>query len=250
MGMTGSLFVGLVLLATMPGGSGGALQVLAPRGVVAEVDAVRSARAQDDHGVLMRDLAPGLHRLKIKRRGYEPQHSVVRITAGQVTVWSPQPWRRSRHRTDHDAAQRPPRPPLGALMIQTLPVHATIKAKSLGWDASEHDKRAGPVLVTAPAGRHRVSVCNDYVCVDADVQVNPETLASLFVDLDRGEVRDFSASHQALWRQRRTRCATTGRDCMKACAWDLAFAPASVGSATPWTASKSCQRLGFSARAQ
>ncbi len=204
----------------------GHLQIPVPPGIIAEVDGRLSARSQDPSGVIFRDLAPGPHRLTLRRPGSVPQTAVVNVTAGAVTIHVPQPWQTS------------PRPkaetPTGMVIIQTLPVRATIKAPSLGWP--ELTKTSAPIQAMTLAGNHRVTVCDEFRCIDYRLNITAGRLRSVLVDLDRAEVVDLSAVHASQWARHRRTCeehdGERGRDsCWRACELDAALQPGSFSTA-------------------
>ena len=196
----------------------GHLQVHAAPGVVAEVDGRLSARSVDQYGIIIRNLKPGPHRLLLRRRDAATQHAIIEIAAGEVTVFTPRPW----------AAPPTEAVPTGMLMIQTLPVTTTIKAPTLGW--TELTKTSGPVRAVTPAGDHRVTVCDDYRCLDYRLNVAAGRLRSVLVDLERGEVDDLSAIHASRWARYRRSCETFDTAgavgaCRRACDLDSALLP-------------------------
>lgn len=208
----------------------GHLQIPVPPGIIAELDGRLSARSQDPSGVIFRDLSPGAHRLTLRRTGSVPQTAVVRVTAGAVTVHTPQPWR---------AAPRPEaETPTGMVIIQTLPVEATVKAPSLGWP--ELTKTRAPIQAVTPAGNHRVTVCDEFRCIDYRLNIAAGRLRSVLVDLDRAEVVDLSAVHASQWAQHRRTCedrdgARAQTACWRACELDATL--------QPWSFSTACARL-------
>ena len=208
----------------------GHLQIPAGPGVIAEVDGELSARSQDRYGIIIRDLEPGYHWLVLNKRGARPQRALVQILAGSVTVHQPQPW--------HPVEKRRRPRATGMLMIQTLPVEATLKSETLGW--SEFEKGGTPFRAIARAGRHRITVCNDYRCNDYRIKVAQDRFRSILVDMDRGSVDDLSVTHAARWQDQRQRCAATGdpNACRPACDLDAAFM---TGDEMP----ASCVRLGL-----
>lgn len=208
--------------ATVPGH----LQIAAEPGVTVDVDDQISVRSQDQYGIIIRDLSPGPHRLTLRRANSRAQRVVVNVSAGQVTMVTPQPWM---------PALPSPSPKTGMLIIQTLPVESSLKAESLGW--AEFQKGHAPFRTLAPAGRHRITVCNAYRCIDYRVRVAAGRLRSILVDLDRGTVTDLSAVHARQWHRHRVACEGSGAPlaCRSACEMDIALMPEA--------ASRACARL-------
>ena len=223
-----SLLASGVAEASVPGH----LQIAAEPGVTVDIDGQISARSQDQYGIIVRELSPGPHRLVLRRSGARTQRAIVNVVAGQVTVFTPQPWQSALPQPE-SASVRDRK--TGMLVVQTLPVQSTLKAESLGW--SEFAKGSRPFRTTTPAGRHRLTVCNEYRCIDYRVNVAAGRLRSILVDLDRGTVTDLSATHARQWYRHRQACEESGVPfaCQSACEMDTDL--------MPHEESRSCARL-------
>lgn len=199
----------------------GHLQVAVPPGVQAVVDGQPRGEGQDNHGVIVRNLEPGPHQVTLRKPGSKPQHAIVHVAPGEVTVHRPAPWAKLDSTEDSQS---------GMLMLQTLPFKASIKARSLGW--KKVMKGPKPFRTSVPAGQHRMTICNEYRCITYRVTVEPGRLRSLLVDLDEGFVEDLSVVHVAEWEQKRQAC-TRGLPgaCRQACEWDSALRPEQPSSA-------------------
>lgn len=163
---------------------GGHLQVRAGVGVEIEV-AERQATAEDEYGVTFLELRPGAHRLIARREGYVDQHALIRVRRGEVTVHRLAPWRK--RVTNSGRA---------AIIVQTLPVDATVSAQTLGYrKALKSDEDF--VIPQVPAGRHKLTFCNDYKCIDYHATVEDGELLKLLVLFDPGEVEDRSVPFRA-----------------------------------------------------
>lgn len=194
----------------------GLLQIPAETGVSVRLDDSPPVAAEEPHGLLLRDLAPGPHRLLATREGFAPQHALAWVEPGRVSLHALRPW---------VPAQRPRRP-TGALWIDTFPVDATVEVKSLEWPKVQ--KAAEPFLAPqVPAGQHRLTVCNDYKCLDHRVHVRAGGVTALLVDLDSGEITDVGRAEVARDREARARCAERAEPeaCKSACNRALALEP-------------------------
>lgn len=162
----------------------GHLQVKTKSGVTVRL-AQRSAIAEDEHGVTFHGLAPGAHRLVATRDGYLDQTSLVRVRAGEVTVHRLAPWQKFISSTGR-----------AAIVVQTLPVDATISAQALGYEkVAKGDDDF--VIPHVPAGRHKLTFCTEYKCIDYRVEVGDGDLVKLLVLFDPGEVEDVSRAFRA-----------------------------------------------------
>ena len=182
------LSIALALLGTgdaVPSGPAGFVQVKAEAGVEVSLDGVRAV-AEDEHGVTFRDIAPGIHALVAQRAGFKAQRALISVEPAQVTVHRLVPWRPE---GKDDAAR-------ATLIVQTLPVDATIAAPTLG--LAKITKGDAPlVLHSVPPGAHKLTFCNDYKCIDYRVEIPARDTVSLLVDFEPGEVRDESVALRA-----------------------------------------------------
>lgn len=184
----------------------GHLQIQAQDGVEVTIGALR-ASAKHKQGVIFRALGPGLHRLEAHREGYRPQHATVSIEPGEVTLHRLAPW------------QFPIKSAGSAvLVIQSLPLQTTIAARSLGY--GKFSKGAAPaVLPNLAAGRHKLTLCTAYKCIDYRAEVKAKAVLSLFVDFDSGQVKNLSTDYLASLERLKKGCLVEHRadDCKKAC---------------------------------
>ena len=192
-GLGATLVLGLALLGTgtssdipMPAdeSSVGHLQIKAEPGVAIVVDAEPRGEVEESHGLLVKNLGTGTHELTLYREGFRPQTARIRIAAHAVTVHHVAPWRPvAEPGTDSNEA--------GALIVQTLPVDATVSARSLGYPKLVKGD-APLVLPHVPAGRHKLTFCTEYKCIDYRTEIAPGAIVNLLVDFDPGEVLDLS----------------------------------------------------------
>lgn len=162
----------------------GHLQVKAEVGVRVQISGTELI-AEDSHGVTFRELTPGAHSLEALREGYVPQHALIWVRAGEVTVHRLAPWQK------RVVAQGK-----GALVIQTLPVDATVSAQGLGY--GKIAKGDAPLILPhVPAGRHKLTFCTDYKCMDYRAEVTDGQVVSLLVDFEPGEIHDLSSTFEA-----------------------------------------------------
>jgi hypothetical protein len=168
-----------------PVGPAGFVQVKTQAGVEVLLDDARAV-AEDEYGVTFRDVAPGIHTLVARRSGFHEQRALIAVEPASVTVHRLAPWRPKSQR----AAGR------ATLILQTLPVDATVSAPTLG--LTKHPKGDAPlVLQGVPAGTHKLTFCNDYKCIDHRVEVPGKEIISLLVDFDPGQVRDESVAFRS-----------------------------------------------------
>lgn len=159
----------------------GHVQVKAAAGVEVQIDE-RRGTSEDDHGVTFREISPGAHTLQAHRPGYVSQHALIWVHAGEVTVHRLAPWQK-----------QVPSLGTGAIIIQTLPVDATVSAQSLGYNKILKSD-APVVLPRVPAGRHKLTFCTEYKCIDYRAEVEAQDVVSLLVDFEPGEVHDVSTT--------------------------------------------------------
>ncbi len=205
-----------VLLATPATGH---VQIKAPTGVVVELDSHGVSVAEGDEGAMFRDVSVGTHRVRAYRDNFQSVQSVLHVQPDAVTVLHLGPWIPM-------AAQRPTKG-FGALIVQTFPVDATIKAARLGWD-NVRKTDAPFVARRVPAGEHKLTFCNSYKCVDYQTPIKSEAVTSLFVDFDYGEVVDKSAVEAKEHAIRKQKClkGKVKLQCKLACQRELALGKA------------------------
>jgi len=185
---------------------GGHLQVKAGVGVMIEVGP-RHAVVQDEYGVAFTNLEPGAYALVARRGGFVTQHALVRIRSGEVTVHRLAPWQK------HISGRG-----RGAIVVQTLPVEATVAAHTLGYDKA-HKGDEDFIIPRVPDGTHRLTFCTDYKCIDYRVTIEGDALVKLFVDFDEGEVVDLSHNFRAHLAELAQVCLRTRDDaaCTESC---------------------------------
>lgn len=185
---------------------GGHLQVKAAAGVMIEVGA-RHAIVQDMHGVSFLDMAPGAHRLVARKQGYVTQHALIWVRPGEVTVHRLAPWQRQ-------VGTRG----TAAIVVQTLPVDATVSAQALGYEkiAKGDDDL---VISHVPPGRHKLTFCTSYKCIDYRAEVEDGDLVKLLVLFEPGVVQDKSETFRARYARVTQSCLRTrdADDCTESC---------------------------------
>lgn len=199
----------------------GYLQVKAGQGISVELEGVGTHVSDGGDGVLFRGLEAGRYWVTARREGYEPQRASVDVVLGNVVVHHLQAWQPIPVGVVKPKASKG----VGALIVQTFPVEATVDAKRLGWRKIE--KGDGPFIASnIPAGTHRITFCNTYKCIDYRAKIEPNRLKSIIVDFDPGEIEDVSDLHRQQLAEWRRMCAE-GEDhlCKQACDLDVALSP-------------------------
>lgn len=204
-----ALLFGAALSSGAAEAASGDLQVHAPVGTRVTVEGRAAETVGNGHGVTFDAVPEGPHIVRAVRAGHLPERAVVEVRAGQVTV----------HRFD-TWAPPPPRAKgaTGALVVQTVPTDVTVAIPSFGWP--KLTKGDAPLVVPGvPAGRHRVTVCTEYKCIDYKADVPKGGLLSLRVRFDPGEVEEDTAAFETRLETRRQACAKTrdARACKLTC---------------------------------
>lgn len=218
--MGGAAWIVAVLAVTAAPATG-YLQVKVGQGVTVEVERVATQVSDGGDGVLFRGLREGRYWVTSRREGYEPQRTSVDVVAGTVVVHRPLAWQP----IPTNVLLEEPKRGVGALIVQTFPVDATVDAKRLGWRKIE--KGSAPFIASnVPAGTHRITFCNTYKCIDYRAKIQPNRLLSIIVDFDPGVIEDVSALHRTQLAEWRRRCLD-GDDqlCKRACDLDVALSP-------------------------
>lgn len=195
----------------------GHVQIKAEEGVWIELDGFGLAVVEDDEGAVFRDVPPGSHRIIARRDGFMARRMVIQVQEGRVVL----------HRIDGWQPLGPPAPAAegrGALVVRTFPVDATIKASRLGWERIEKSE-AHFVASDVPAGRHKLTFCNAYKCIDYRTEIHAKRVTSLFIDFELGEVHDRSQQDARRHAEETKRCMKT-KDliaCKSACQMEAAL---------------------------
>jgi hypothetical protein len=233
----GAVVFGVLSLLLLPSGESraaapaatpegiGHLQIKSVPGVNLVLDGRDRGTTEGDDGFVFRDLAAGPHRVEAWLTGFEKQSSLVLVSAGVVTVhhlrpFSPLPAKKP----SPTAASLPDA--TGALIVQTLPVKATVDSSRLGWRKIQ--KGEEPFIATAvPKGQHKITFCNSVKCIDYLASIKTNDVVSLLVDFEPGQVHDVTREHKAQWALWRDACASHGdaESCLKLCAIESALAP-------------------------
>ena len=199
-----------------PSESVGHVQVKAEEGVWVELAGFGLAVVEDTEGAVFRDIPIGSHRIVARREGFLPRHAVIEVHPGRVALHRIHGWQ--------PEGSPPPGEGSGALVVRTFPVDATIKASRLGWERIE--KSDAPFVASGiPVGRHKLTFCNAYKCIDYHAKIVANRVTSLFVDFELGEVHDRS-KQDALRQKRETRDCTKTKDlaaCKSACTLEAAL---------------------------
>jgi hypothetical protein len=231
------LLLGVALfipIAAYADGEGvGHVQVRALPGVNVELDGKIRGITEGEDGFVFRDVPQGPHRIEAWMSGYERQYGFILVEAGRVAVHRLRPFQPS-----------PPNEQVakGAVMIETLPVHATIDAKKLGW--RKIPKEEEPFIAAGvPKGRHKMTFCNAVKCMDYNAEVPANDVLSILVDFDPGQILDVTKEHKAAWAGWRARCEREGdrEACRRACMIDSAL--------TGNVHAPSCERFNVDANA-
>ncbi len=199
----------------------GYLQVKAGQGVSVELEGVGARVSDGGDGVLFRGLDARRYWVTARREGYEVQRSSVDVVTGNVVVHHLQPWQPIPVGVVEPKASKG----VGALIVQTFPVEATVDAKRLGWRKIK--KGDAPFIASnIPAGTHRITFCNTYKCIDYRAKIEPNRLLSILVDFDPGEIEDVSDLHRRQLVEWRRQCADGEEHlCKQACDLDVALSP-------------------------
>lgn len=199
----------------------GYLQVKAGQGISVELEGVATRVSDGGDGVLFRGLDARRYWVTARRQGYEPQRASIDVVHGSVVVHHLQTWQPLPTGVEKPDASKG----VGALIVQTFPVEATVDAKRLGW--RKLVKGDGPFIASnIPAGTHRITFCNTYKCIDYRAKIEPNRLLSILVDFDPGEIEDVSDLHRQQLVEWRRLCADGEVHlCKQACDLDAALSP-------------------------
>lgn len=200
----------------------GFVQFKAAPGVRIELDGDDVGTVQQEEGLVVRDVRPGARRFKATREGYAPQFGVVLVESDAITVERLDAWQPL-------TTAEPETPPegFGTLVVDTLPVDATILARRLGWKEKVHKGDGSFIAREIPAGRHRFTFCNDTKCMDYWVKIPKNGYRKLLIDFEPGEIMDVTHELVSQWRAATRACSRTGdrEACKVACTSDSRLAP-------------------------
>lgn len=214
------------LLLGHPGsgeGQTGFVQFKAVPDVRIKLDGKDVGVTRSDEGLVVRDVRPGARRFEATRKGYAPQFGVVLVEAEAITVERLDAWQPM---TTVELDDSPAG--FGTLIVETLPVDATILARRLGWKEKVHKGDSPFIARDVPAGRHRFTFCNPTKCMDYWVKIPKSGFRKLLIDFEPGEIIDVTNEFVSQWRSA-TRACHRARDreaCKLACDCDSRLTPA------------------------
>jgi hypothetical protein len=204
--------------------STGFIHVRAAVGAQVKLDGKLKGVIDSDEGLVLREIAPGVHQLHAFLTGHEDQHLVLNVEAGTVSLAYFRPFQPvPEHRLLNGPAESIK---TGALWIEAIAHAATVDSKKLGWKKIALNGEPF-VAANVPEGEHKITFCNPEKCIDYRAKIRSGDTLALMVDFGMSNIHNVSSLRKNQWTRAKEACSS-GADraaCMRACNVDAAFSP-------------------------
>jgi hypothetical protein len=201
----------------------GYAQFKGPAGIQVEIEGRSIGSTEGKDGLIARGLRPGARRFAAYREGFVSQFGVLMVEADVVSVQKLDAWQ-----PVIEAAVEKDKG-IGALIVDTLPVDATILARRLGWK-DKVTKGAEPFVAREiPAGDHKFTFCTDDKCIDYWVHIPAAGVTKLMIDFEPGHIFNVSKEFMREWKRASAKCDSDRERsaCKLACKNDVELKPTS-----------------------
>ena len=169
----------------------GYIQIKCPPGIKVFVDGeLRGISSDDVGGLIIQDIAPGQHDIKVIKSGFRAQTKTLVVNSGQVVAFEVSPFVPEVTVTEEgneNAAQV--NRIVGALVVQSLPIECTLNIIGLGIDDYRKLKdrwRAAEV----PVGTYKVTAEGLGRILEYEVEILEEQETRLFFNFIEGNVEN------------------------------------------------------------
>lgn len=178
----------------------GFIQIVAEPGIQVFVDGNLSGTTSSQvDGLLLQDVPAGTHTLLFVKRGFVAQTARVQLAAGQVLVYNVEPFTAKMEVTQQGEQKRTQlNREVGTVVIQTLPVGASVKIASSNQETDLKKTKDVLTLRNVPSGRYTISATALGKNVQKDVGICPNDTVRLFLNFAASPVKVQLTSRQ-LW---------------------------------------------------
>jgi hypothetical protein len=171
-------------------------------------------------GLVVKNLAVGPRRFEARKEGFVPQFGVVMVESDAITLRRLDGWQPAATVSLDPVG-------FGTLVVETIPVEATIVARQLGWPDKALKTDATFVARELPAGRQKFTFCTTTKCLDYSVRIPKGSVRKILVDFEPGEIHDLTRDLFAAWQSAAKKCGRSGDAiaCTIACEHDAELNP-------------------------
>lgn len=197
----------------------GYIHVRSAPGVTIKLDGKFKGVVENEEGLVIRDVAAGVHALYAFLNGHEDQLAMVTVEPAAIAVLKLRPFQPMPEHKLLDATVK-----TGSVWVEAIAVNATVDSKKLGWKKIPLEGEPF-VAANVPAGQHKLTFCNPEKCIDYRANVKADDILALVVDFGINNIQDVTATKKNSWARLKDACAGARSSCETSCNVELALSP-------------------------
>ena len=157
-------------------------------------DEIKGITTERDDGLILTDIKPGPHDLRLEKDGFEPLNTVIKVRAGDIFIYQVDEFVPIFRVFGEGEPERKVMEHLtGHLEIQTVPMDVVVEIFALGITAEHYGSKTTNIwgVEDIPAGEYQMNVRFENRLVEYELEIKPDETIRLFINVLTSSIYDM-----------------------------------------------------------